>query len=801
MAQDSTIPGNLPELFPWASARLLRLCAAATQNGGLLLSHFHTLCDWLTIAEYERDELVALLLLLFLAHEEGSLCLEIDADKMRQRFRGFTEENEAAWWTDAIGRELAGTPFPALIGAAPLDHRPVVLFRRHERTFLYFQKLLRHEIEFAKSLQSLSRDSKGSAARIPRADVVREVLEEQPLRPGGQSLLLDPAQKLALGLALCRNLVLISGGPGTGKTSIVVNILRCLVRTGLRPENIALAAPTGRAAQRLADTIRGGLETLGPLPADSPDALLQTLSAKTLHKLLDYQPSRDLYRRHAENPILADVVIVDEVSMAGLLLLSKLVQALRPQTKLILLGDKDQLPSVDAGAVLAALIPGDAAGALSPELEVNLQDLLGSGANIPVCPAVAAPGKQECSPPYAVAILRTNHRSQPHIKETAAAINAQDTTIVERLPRFAPATDFVNNPSLARRAGVDTSPPREQGTVNTSPPHKQGTVNTSPTRERGTVNNNELGQGCWLWEQKTRTPLEMRRIVHAWTEHAYVQSGLLEQVARFRLPAGDSLEPVQDKALRELLRLVEYQRMLTLVREGPWGCVDINRQIERLLRPKFLARVLDTSPTREQGTLNTSPTRGRADRNSALPASLYGRKEGAYRGVLFPGAIVLVTQNDPHREIYNGDVGLALQTEDGGLRVAFSRQSDIVMLPADALPAHELGFAMTVHKSQGSEYAEVLLVLPPATAILANSATSDVAESAQPNVAEFARIRGAHRLLTKELIYTGITRAKQRAIICAAPDVLKLAITRKCQRESGILGFWDSPFDFQNGET
>ncbi|MCI0641201.1 MAG: AAA family ATPase [Gemmataceae bacterium] len=785
MAQESTIPAYLPELFPWASARLLGLCAAASQNGGLLLSHFHTLRDWLSIAEYEQEELVALLMLLFLAHEEGSLCLEMDPGRMRQRFRGFTEEVDAAWWTDAIGRKLAANQFSALIGAVPLDHRPVILFRRHERTFLYFQKLLRHEIEFAKCLLSFHRDPKVGAAGIPRADVVREVLDEQPLQPGGQPLVLDSAQKLALGLALCRNLVLISGGPGTGKTSIVVNILRCLVRAGLRPENIALAAPTGRAAQRLADTIRGGLETLGPLPAESPDALLQTLSAQTLHKLLDYQPSRDLYRRHAENPISADVVIVDEVSMAGLLLLSKLVQALRPHTKLILLGDKDQLPSVDAGAVLAALIPDDAAGTLSPELKSQLQNLIGS--------IDAGAGGHPHGLPDAVAILRTNHRSQPHIKETAAAINAQDITVVERLPRFAPATDFVNTsltrerrsvnePSLARRAGVNTSPPREQG------------------------------QGCWLWEQKSRTPLEVRRMVHAWTEHAYIQSGLVEQVARFRLPAGNSLEPAQEKELRELLRLVEYQRMLTLVREGPWGCVDINRQIERLLRPKLLAHLANTSPTREQSNTsptrvqaNTSPTRERGfdnkgqNRNPALPSSLAGRREGEYRGLLFPGAVVLVTQNDAHREIYNGDVGLALQTEDGGLRVAFSRQSDIVLLPADALPAHELGFAMTVHKSQGSEYAEVLLVLPPADRSLKAAATKGITTG--PVAAGFSlRSPTGMRLLTKELIYTGITRAKQRAIICAAPDVLKLAISSKCQRESGILGFWDSPFDFQDGE-
>src|SRR5262249_53881665 len=172
---------------------------------------------------------------------------------------------------------------------------------------------------------------------------------------------------------LLRDFVIISGGPGTGKTSIVFTLLRCLVRCGVAPERIALAAPTGRAAQRLSDAIHSGLDNLKTAPTDaSPDAPLRNIAAHTLHHLLRYRPTRGTFRHHAENPLPAEVVIVDEVSMVGLVLLARLFQALAPSTKVILLGDKDQLPSVDAGAVLANLVPAGHEPSYSAKLRARI---------------------------------------------------------------------------------------------------------------------------------------------------------------------------------------------------------------------------------------------------------------------------------------------------------------------------------------------------------------------------------------------------------------------------------------------
>jgi exodeoxyribonuclease V alpha subunit len=120
---------------------------------------------------------------------------------------------------------------------------------------------------------------------------------------------------------------------------------------------------------------------------------------------------------------------------------------------------------------------------------------------------------------------------------------------------------------------------------------------------------------------------------------------------------------------------------------------------------------------------------------------------------------VLITRNDYSRQLFNGDVGVTLRSPGGGRRVLFPRQGGYISFPADALPAHELGFALTVHKSQGSEYGQVLLVVPP---------------------------QGARRLLTKEIVYTGITRAKQLAVISSTKEALQFAVSRRIERDTGL---------------
>ena len=262
----------------------------------------------------------------------------------------------------------------------------------------------------------------------------QQVLIEAPLYINGRPLQLDRDQQVALGASLLRNFVIISGGPGTGKTALVFTLVRCLLRCGFTPERIALAVPTGRAAQRLTDALHNDLGKLGK-PSDdlSPDSLLEHVSAHTLHHLLRYHPARGIFRHHAENPLPADVVIVDEVSMVGVVLMAKLFQALLPQTKLILLGDKDQLPAVDAGAVFASLV--DQGGKLLVSTGLSAQiGKLWPGLKLPFA-----------APPHplrdVVVLLRENYRSEPRIREAAEALNRQEIETVDLLPAVAMQKD------------------------------------------------------------------------------------------------------------------------------------------------------------------------------------------------------------------------------------------------------------------------------------------------------------------------------------------------------------------------
>src|SRR5262249_6777533 len=189
---------------------------------------------------------------------------------------------------------------------------------------------------------------------------------------------------------------------------------------------------------------------------------------------------------------------------------------------------------------------------------------------------------------------------------------------------------------------------------------------------------------------------ELRHVLQAWARHQYLQASaglpryheLLAQCGT--LSIAEQMQTQSKPAFEQLFRVLGRGRLLTLVREGPWGCVDINRFLAEQLRPRW-------------------------DRS--------GRS-------LFAGAPVLITRNDHQRQLFNGDVGITLKIPGGGLRVIFPCGDGYTGLAPEALPAHELGFALTVHKSQGSEYGQVQLILPP---------------------------EGGRRLLSKEILYTGIT--------------------------------------------
>jgi exodeoxyribonuclease V alpha subunit len=235
------------------------------------------------------------------------------------------------------------------IAGFPGERRPLIL----DGYALYHQRM--HACELSLSSLLAARLAAPAAREAGALSAVLDDVCARPASTATRAIALTASQRRAVEHALKSSLSVITGGPGTGKTSIVAALLRALARLDVPPDAIALAAPTGKAAFRLRESITRSLGTIAePAPAD---LALQCPEAQTLHRLLGYSPSSDRFRRHAGDPLSARVVIVDEASMIDLFLMERLVRAVRPDAQLVLLGDADQLPSVDAGAVLRDLVP------------------------------------------------------------------------------------------------------------------------------------------------------------------------------------------------------------------------------------------------------------------------------------------------------------------------------------------------------------------------------------------------------------------------------------------------------------
>jgi exodeoxyribonuclease V alpha subunit len=682
---------SLERVFPKASSNLQKFFRSAAESG-LEAIDFYTIKDLQDLSGYHDEELARLLVCLFLALREGSVCIDLAKDGLLRRLEGVLDPESATASIDAMLQALKTKRYPDLIGGNDDESKPLIRRTVNKRELLYFQKYLRHERALRVLLEQ--RLTMPQPTLLPKA--LQEFFNATLTAHVAAGIQFSAEQKLAIALALQRNFVVISGGPGTGKTSVVFALMNCLVRSGTPPDRILLACPTGRAAQRLTESLRAGAAKI----ADS--AALSGLTAQTLHRLLGYNPKFGTFSHHRENQLPADVLIVDEVSMMDVVLMSRFLEAAPPGAKVILLGDKDQLPSVDAGSVLADLMPADGQPAFSSATVERLRELTGV--------EILRSGRDKALLADGVVILKKNFRSQQHITDVARAINnigegglAKARQIVQTLP----ALKLKSAPAPADAGTARYVWPR-------APELKQA--------------GHEQPGGCFLLNHPHQHD-EWREILDAWADFHYVGAGdartsYRELVQSLELPDDAEYSPEIEAQLAKIFSVVNNARVLTLLRDGMWGCQGVNLHLARRLA------------TRER--------RGTA---------------GA-----FPGAPILITANDYTLNLFNGDVGVALQTRDRALRVVFERQDDTgrrhcLSLPLDILPQHELAFAMTVHKSQGSEYGQVLLAIPP---------------------------EGGQRLQNRQLVYTAITRARQVAVCYGSPSVLSAAISRGLERCSGL---------------
>ncbi|MGH7896156.1 MAG: exodeoxyribonuclease V subunit alpha [Candidatus Binatia bacterium] len=505
------------------------------------------------------------------------------------------------------------------------DDRPLVLDGSGR---LYLHRYWRYEHALARALRERA------GAEVPEVDLERLRRDLVSLFPPGAGDGPD-WQRVAAVTAVLRRLCVISGGPGTGKTTTVIRILALLL--GQTPEGlvIALAAPTGKAAARMQEAIRAAkerVELTAEVRARIPD------DASTIHRLLGARPGSARFRHDRERPLAVDALVVDEASMIDLALMAKLVDALPPTARLIVLGDRDQLASVEAGAVL-----GDVCGPAPGFSDVFRRRLeLATGERVPAGRPSASPLRDT------VVLLTRSYRfaAASGIGRLATAVNRGDGATVLAVLGDARADDVGWRPAAA---------PAELAAAAVE------------------------GYGPYLECVRRAAPVE-------------------EIFAAFR----------------------RFQ-VLCAHRRGPSGVETVNRLVDEELRRRFIVDAV---------------------------------------GPWFVGRPILVTQNDYTLGLFNGDLGVALPDPGSPerLRVVFETEGGVRHLPPVRLPAYEPVWAMTVHKSQGSEFDHVLLVLPNETS----------------------------PLMTRELLYTGVTRARTRVEICGDEIVLLAAVERGSVRSSGL---------------
>ncbi|NHU42121.1 exodeoxyribonuclease V subunit alpha [Rhodococcus sp. A14] len=563
------------------------------------------------------------------AVRSGSVCLDLT------RIREVTVDEESEVDLDALPWPDDGTVVEALrrsplvTGGSAGPLRPLRLVDTAEGGLLYLDRYFRQEATIRRVLDQRA--------------VGHPLVDEQSLQDGLDALFRDqhdhgapaPApdrQRIAAAVAATQWTSVVVGGPGTGKTHTVARVLALLTRQpgpGLR---IALAAPTGKAAARLQESVREQSDALG-LPPD--------LTAMTLHRLLGWQRGRgSRFRYNANNHLPYDAIVVDETSMVSLTMMCRLLEAVRPDTRLVLVGDPDQLTSVDAGAVLADLVARPVTGTENPVLARIVGGDL-EAADDPLEAALSAGERDRLR--GGVVRLSRGRRFGGGIAQLAVAVRkGEPDEVMEILSSGFPEVSFHGPEDLdALRADV---------------------VGT-----------------------------------------AAAVTGSAE--------SGDALAA---------LRHSEEHRLLCAHREGPYGVQRWARQAMEWIGEATGQRL-------------------NPDRWS-------------------PGQPLMVTANDHETKIYNGDTGVIVRRDDDELVAAFVRGNEPFLLHPTHLSAVQTVYAMTIHRSQGSQYDTVSVVLPGE----------------------------ASSLLTRELLYTAITRARKHVRIIGSEDAVRAGVQRRVLRASGL---------------
>lgn len=580
--------------------------------------------------EQSKDELFLAAALVSRCVREGHICLNLSDLTGKKVFE--SEDGKNVIECPPLPSWLASLRSASCVGE-PGDFKPLIL---NENGLLYLHRYWQYENDIAEYI----------CAAVSRQNKIE--LDESQLQKK-LSLYFDENsgqetnwQKVAAVAARLKKFLVISGSPGTGKTTAITKIMALILDTEKRPLRIALAAPTGKAAARLQESVNKTKEKLN-CPAPVKDMIPGT--AQTIHRLLGYISNSPYFRFNKENPLPYDLVVIDEASMVDLPLLAKLISAMPADAGLILLGDRDQLASVEAGVVLGDICSQGAPNVFSESFARRITELSGEEIESDQQP----PGLQD---------------NIIHLQKNFRFSGESGIGLLSRAVKNGESQAALDLLKSGKYAGIH-------------------------------------------WTELTQSVKLFKTLGEVFISNCkeYMEAATSGKVVP-----------------RNIFDLLERFRILCALRVGVWGTENINIHVEKVLR--------------EAGLIKS-------------------------RDILYEGMPVMILQNDYRLRLFNGDVGVILRDpeENNQLHAFFRDEQNAVRkyLPS-RLPQFETAWAMTVHKSQGSEFEKVLLIL----------SDRDVP------------------LITRELIYTGITRAVKNVDIWAGEDLLTRAVSRRISRQSGL---------------
>jgi exodeoxyribonuclease V alpha subunit len=604
----------------------------------------------------DRIALIVLILISLAALQEGSTRFPVTGahskGPMRRVVGTLCGNDDVDDIVTSIEDLLQSERASAVVGRQEDEYKPLLYIP----PYIAHQNIYRCECELAIRLAEMlavdaqTPEEAEKVARVLRGVVARPVIVQ------GRRIVMSDEQRKVVAASARAGLTVVSGGPGTGKTSIIVAILRLMVRLGVEPSQIAMAAPTGKAAYRMGECVKESLARIEQRDNVDQELLDAKLEPATIHRILGYSPGSGRFRHHRNNPLDAKVVIVDEGSMLDVTLMERLANAIQPGARLIILGDANQLPSVAAGSVFRDLVPpaGDDAGPLSAaavRLELNYR-------------------------------MKTDSSAGRSILLAAQSINDGETTLLS-------SVDESNTLIVARR-----SSPADL---------------TFAGVEFVAGMSRELGPFLDRW----------------YSERVRGETAIAKLVAHEYFERDGGFDDADCERLRHLFAHTGRSRILCATHVFETGADRINARLH-----------------------------ARAAESAGVAAERAG---------FVVGEPLIVLRNDYERGLFNGDSGIRLWVRRGNdartPMAIFPRGNNFVAFRFDALREFvELGYAMTVHKAQGSEFDSVAIVLP------------------EKPVA----------VLTRELLYTAVSRSRTSVVIIGDESVLSNAIASRVERFSGL---------------